>query len=121
MSNEISELNENLLDNPLSIINQSSEISTNQILNNLINSDKNLVLKTEIHKPKKLALLLSLAKYLEKQGYPKASNLLKDFITDYLTYMISNERKSRIEVIKALTTKFEKRYNSENSLMNNLD
>lgn len=117
----ITELNEGLMENPLNIINQNSEITIHQILNNLTNLDKNLALKTEILRPKKLALLLSLAKYLKTQGYPKASKLLIDFITDYLTYMVSNKRKSRDEIIKALTSRIEKKYNYENSLMNNLD
>lgn len=81
----------------------TNEITIQQILNNLLNSDKNLSLKTEIYNPKKLAVLMTLANYLKIQGYIKSFTLIKGFIETYLKYMISNKRKSRIEVIKALT------------------
>ncbi len=81
----------------------TNDITIQQILNNLLNSDKNLALKTEINKPKKLAILLTLAKYLKSQKYIKSHNLIIGFIDTYLIYMVSNKRKSRIEVIKALS------------------
>ena len=80
----------------------TNEISIQQILNNLLNSDKNLSLKTEIYHPKKLAILLTLAYYLKGKKYIKTYNLIKDFIETYLKYMVSNKRKSRNEVIRAL-------------------
>ncbi len=81
----------------------TNEISIQQILNNLLNSDKNLSLKTEIYNPKKLATLLTLAKYLKSKKYIKTHNLIIGFIDTYLKYMVSNKRKSRTEVIRALT------------------
>ena len=86
----------------------TNEISIQQILNNLLNSDKNLSLKTEIHNPKKLATLLTLANYLKSRKYVKTYKLIDGFIKTYLIYMVSNKRKSRTEVIKALTSLIEK-------------
>lgn len=86
----------------------TNKISIQQILNNLLNSDKNLSLKTEIYNPKKLASLFTLAKYLKSKKYFKSYKLIIGFIDTYLTYMVSNKRKSRIEVIKALTSVIEK-------------
>lgn len=117
---EINDLNDDLLDNPLKIMSQSNEITSNQILNNLLHSDKNLALKTEISQPKKLALLLSLANYLKIEGYPKSSKIIIDFIENYLTYMVSNGRKSRKEIIKALTYN-ERRNYTNTDFINNLD
>ena len=80
----------------------TNEISIQQILNNLLNSDKNLSLKTEIYNPKKLAILYTLGIYLKNKKYPKTAKLINDFINTYLKYMVSNKRKSRNEVIRAL-------------------
>ena len=88
-----------LLDNFL----PTNDITIQQILNNLLNSDKNLSLKTEIYNPKKLATLFTLAKYLKSKKYVKTYKIIMDFIDIYLTYMVSNKRKSRSEVIHALT------------------
>lgn len=86
----------------------TNEISIQQILNNLVNSDKNLALKTEIYHPKKLAILYTLANYLKIKKYVKTAKLIKDFIETYLKYMISNKRKSRNEVIRALAPLIQK-------------
>lgn len=81
----------------------TNDITIQQILNNLLNSDKNLFLKTEINTPQKLATLFTLAKYLKSKKYIKTYKIIVGFIDIYLTYMVSNKRKSRIEVIQALT------------------
>ena len=81
----------------------TTDVSIEQILNNLLNSDKNLSLKTEIINPMKLASLYTLAVYLKSKKYLKTSKTIMEFIRMYLTYMVSNKRKSRNEVIKALT------------------
>jgi len=87
----------------------TNDINIEQILNNLINSDKNIALKTEIHNPKKLAILLTYANHLKSYKYIKSYKLIIGFIEAYLKYMVSNKRKSRIEVIKALTNLVQKR------------
>lgn len=120
MSNDIDIDMDKLLDNPLRIIKNDSNITIQQILNNLLNSDKNLALKTEIYNPKKLALLLTHANYLEYLGLINSAKIIKDFIKAYLTYMVSNKRKSRTEVIKALTG-VERKTDSVSSLIRELD
>jgi len=86
-----------------------SNINIEQILNNLINSDKNIALKSEIYNPKKLAILLTYANHLKSYKYMKSYKLIIGFIDAYLKYMVSNKRKSRIEVIKALTNLVQKK------------
>jgi len=87
----------------------TNEINIEQILNNLINSDKNIALKTEIYNPKNLAILHTYAKHLKSYGYKKSYKLIIDFIEIYLKFMVSNKRKSRTEIIKALTNLVHKR------------
>jgi len=82
---------------------ESNEVSIQQILNNLLNNDKNLELKTRVFKPKKLSALLTFAKYLKIVKLPISSKLITDFIADYLKYMISYKGLSRIEVINAIS------------------
>lgn len=82
---------------------ENNEITIQKILNNLLNGDKNLDLKTHIYKPKQLASLFTLAKHLKNQKYNGASKLIMDFIETYLRYMVSFKRESRKEIIKALS------------------
>ena len=98
-----------MTDNILKDFLATNDITIQQILNNLINSDKNIALKTEIYNPKKLATLLTYAEYLKSRKYVKSYKLIKEFIDNYLKYMVSNKRKSRIEVIKALTNLVERK------------
>lgn len=80
------------------------DFGVQEILNVLLEGDTNLDLKTHIIRPKQLASLFTLAKVLEISEYNKSSELLLDFITQYLRYMISFKRLSRGEIIRALTT-----------------
>ena len=83
---------------------QEQDIGMQEILNVLLEGDKNLELKTHVIRPKQLAALSTLAEVLKISKYPKSSKLIKDFIDIYLRYMISYKRLSRGEVIRALTT-----------------
>jgi len=96
-------------DNILKDFIATNDITIQQILNNLINSDKNIALKTEIYNPKKLATLLSYAEYLKSRKFVKSYKIIFNFIETYLKYMVSNKRKSRMEVIKALTNLTERK------------
>lgn len=80
------------------------DITSLKILNNLLDADDNLELKTHIHKPKQLTSLFILAEYLKKLDYPKSAKLIDNFIEQYLKYMVSFKRMSRIEIIKALSS-----------------
>lgn len=90
-------------DNPMKDLSKDTDISREKILVNLLNAKNNLELKTEIHKPKELASLYSIAKYLKVHKYHKSYTTITSFIDIFLRYMISHNRMSRIEIIKALT------------------
>jgi len=98
-----------MTDNILKDFLETNDITIQQILNNLINSDKNIALKTEIYNPKKLATLLTYAEYLKSRKFVKSYKVIFNFIETYLKYMVSNKRKSRMEVIKALTNLTERK------------
>ncbi len=82
---------------------ESKDITIQQILNNLLDGNDNLDLKTHIFRPKQLATLSILNTHLENLKFTKSSKLIESFIDTYLRYMVSYKRMSRIEVIKALT------------------
>ena len=90
------------------LIPKSEDISLQQILNTLLDGKHNLDLKTEIFKPKDLSSLKILAEFLGKLKYPKSQMVLESFIKIYLRYMVSFERKSRKEIIQAISSLFEK-------------
>jgi len=72
-------------------------------LNNLLDSEHNLELKTHILRPLNLAILKLIAKYIKLSGYKEPSDLLINFIKIFLKYMISYKRLSRTEIIKAIS------------------
>ena len=94
---------QDLIDNPLKDLSKDNKITLQQILNNLLDGKENLELKSHIFKPKALAGLKSLSNYLEVLDYPKSSAIITAFIRNYLEYMVSYKRLSRIEIIKAFT------------------
>jgi len=81
----------------------TKDISLQEILNNLLDST-DLELKTEIANPKRLAILSVYSEYLKTNHFPKVSRTVNHFIELYLTYMVSHNRESRKEIIRALTT-----------------
>jgi len=86
----------------------TTDISLQKILNNLLDGSKDLDLKTHIIKPKQLASLVSYANYLNTIELTKTSELIIDFVKDFLRKMVSYKRLSRIEVIKAISSFYEK-------------
>lgn len=95
----------------------SDDVSLQQILNNLLDGKENLDLKTHIIKPKILASLKTFAEVLDTLSYPKSSKVLERFIVIYLRYMVSFNRESRKEIIKAISSLFEKTDNDVVSMM----
>jgi len=91
------------LRNELKEIIPTTDISLQKILNNLLDAEKNLELKTHILKPKQLASLFILSDYLNMIKLPKSSLLIQDFINLFLKYMVSFKRLSRTEIIKAIS------------------
>jgi hypothetical protein len=78
---------------------KGSDESVIQFLNTLFNSD-NIELKTEITNPFAVATLRSIASYLEKEmGLDDCSDILSDWIIDYMKCMVSYQRKGRLEGI----------------------
>lgn len=88
-------------------LTEGNDISLQQILNNLLDGKHNLDLKTQIIKPKILASLKVFAELLGKIKYPKSQTVLESFIKTYLRYMVSFDRQSRKEIIKAVSSLFE--------------
>ena len=94
------------MENEEEILNDLMEIqdsSFKEILNNLLDGEENLDLKTHIHKPKELASLNVISIMLETMGYNKSSNLVIQFIEIYLRYMVSFKHLSRSEIIRAIS------------------
>lgn len=99
-----------------------SDISVQQILNNLLSGDINLDLKTDVKRPQRLAALKVLASILEEEELGVSSRVLKDFIRIYLRFMVSYKRLGRREVIEALKglLEWEKESAKNNPLSRNL-
>lgn len=87
----------------LSELMEVQDSSFKEILNNLLDGEQNLDLKTHVHKPKELASLNVIAMLLETMGYNKSSDLVMRFIEIYLRYMVSFKRLSRTEIIRAIS------------------
>lgn len=85
-----------------------SEVSIQEILVNLLDGEKDLDLKTHILRPKELASLTILANFLEFSNINKSSELIKSFITKYLRFMVSYKRLSREEIIRAVSSLFDR-------------
>lgn len=80
-----------------------TDLSLITTLNNLLDSENNLHLKTHIHKPTHITILTLIADYIELSGYSEPSVLLLDFIENFLGNMVSYKRLSRTEIIKAIS------------------
>ena len=65
--------------------------------------NKNVATKTEIQNPLAMARLISIAEWLEAYEMHKPAKFIREFIKWYQTYMISHDRKSRLEVTSILT------------------
>lgn len=110
MKNNDIELTDNPDANNLSNILTTSKIapSLQDILISLISDKSNITLKTEIHNPLALTLIKMFGGFFERKGYTITANYIEMLINTYLEYMVSNKRKSRKEVIKALSSWMEK-------------
>jgi len=94
---------ENEIEQVLSELTEVNDISLNEILSNLLDGEKNLDLKTHIFKPKQLSVLFVLGSYLNGNGAKHTSGIIAEFIQIYLRYMVSFDRLSRVEIIKAIS------------------
>ena len=94
---------DNEIEKALSELSEVNDISLNEILSNLLDGEKNLDLKTHIFRPKQLSSLFVLGSYLNNNGAKHTSGIISEFLQIYLRYMVSYNRLSRIEVIKAVS------------------
>lgn len=79
------------------------DLSFEKILNNMLDGTSNLDLKTHVFKPKQLASLVIFSDFIKEFKVKIGSAMLEKFTTKYLRLMISYNRESRKEVIKALS------------------
>jgi hypothetical protein len=94
---------------PLDSFAVGKTISLQQILNNLIQKDENLFLKTRIQKPQKLATMKVIAKLCKEVSLDETGESLDMFIEILCTFMVSYKGKSREEIVDALKSLMEKR------------
>lgn len=112
--NDIDNSEMSFIDNPDSetlnqIITPTSEVpSIQEILLALISDKANIELKTEIHNPFALTMVKMFGKTFESKKYVKTHAFIDLLIEIYLEYMVSNKRKSRIEIEHILSSWFEK-------------
>ncbi len=64
-------------------------------------------MKTHIIKPKQLASLKVFSQLLGTLKFTQSKKVIENFIKIYLRYMVSFERQSRKEIIKAVSSLFE--------------
>jgi len=81
---------------------QVEEDSFEKILITLLDKE-NITMKTDIKNPLNLIKLKTLANLLRIEGLIEEANLIDNFITGYLEYMVSYNRQSRKEIIQALS------------------
>ena len=89
-------------------LKEISEKSLQDILISLLEGDKDLDLKTHILSPLNLARLKMISFFLKLQDYPDSSNLISEFIKTLNRYMVSFDRLSRTEIIKAVSSLLDK-------------
>ena len=93
-------------------LTEITDVNVHEILINLLDGEKNLDLKTHIFKPKQLSALFVLGSYLNENGAKHTSGIIAEFIQIYLRYMVSFERLSRVEIIKAVSALRQKEDNT---------
>ena len=101
-------------------LTEIKDISIHEILINLLDGEQNLDLKTHIFKPKQLSGLFVLGSYLNNTGAKHTSGIIAEFIQVYLRYMVSYNRLSRTEIIKAIASEINKERSKESSLTKDL-
>ena len=116
----IDNLDETINDNEVfeNEFQDSNDISIQDILVSLISDKQNLTLKTEIHNPRGLTALSLLQEYFKGIRCSITARIIGKLIDVYLEYMVSYNRKSRKEIIKALSSWIEKEYSAnQNKLL----
>jgi len=110
------------LENFLNELKVKNNDEFSKLISELIN-DSNIELKTEIPNPIVMSILDTLGDYLEAKQLKNTSAFLKTFLFWFRTNMISFQRKSRTEYIKALNSLYTAQENEkekEQKLLNKL-
>lgn len=81
------------------------DLSSERILDKLTTVDKNIAVKTELVNPLAIARLQAYARWCKNEEMTIGSDIVTDFIKDYMVDMISNKRKGRLEIIHAISEK----------------
>lgn len=121
-SNQIDLSKNNDLKNHKSVMNlfdtkDIRDYTKNQILMELLNDDKNIYLKTDIEHVREFTSLKVLERACFNAGLKITSKVIKVYIYYYMRYRISHKRKSRKEIIFALT-QFQDLINTNGSMDN---
>lgn len=99
------------------VFNNDKEIEIQQkIVEELLNS-QNLDSKTELQKPMKWSILRVIISFLESKKLLKSSKILDEFVNTSFKYLISLDRKGRIEYIQALQAVNEKEKDKDNTII----
>lgn len=91
--------NESEIDNLF--LNSKRYDAQKEIIERLLD-DKNLETKTELDNPLRFSCLTMIENILEKHQLINSATILKNFTTVSFKYLISKNRKGRIEYIEAL-------------------
>lgn len=75
--------------------------SIEKILLSLLDKE-NILMKSEIHMPLNLTRLKTIGHWLVLEGQEDNAKLLFNFVLDYAEIMVSFDRKSREEIIRAI-------------------
>lgn len=78
------------------------EESVERILAKLMMPD-GIALKTDLPRPMPCVKLQVFAQWLKQEGMDDSSALVSDFVKFYMEDMVSNKRKGRAEIVKALS------------------
>lgn len=85
------------------IFSETHEIDMKQkIVEELLNTEKNLDTKTELHKPLRWSCLDMIKEFIDKKQMPKSTEILSRFMNTSFKYLISSKREGRKEYIEAL-------------------
>jgi len=84
---------------------EASEL--HEVINRLMSGDKDIDLKSEIHKPRELSVLNVIRDYAKEFNFKKAASILENFKISYLRNMVSANRMGRMEIVEILKHKFE--------------
>ena len=86
----------------LGLMQSVRNVSYQQILNNLMDSEHNLGMKSRIPRPLNLAVLDSIGKYEKSLLLESSSTMVKTLVDTLLIFFVSERGLGREEVVKAL-------------------